>query len=197
MTEEAETRRGRRPKNANRWNPMNHVTAAATIVGLITGVVSLVFLLRPELEPQAAEPKTPPARIAARLQQLSVRANVSRAEYLRRTDQDLTGFTKAQLAETGLFLRYRVTIRGFENLPLTLKREVFDSATGEEVSEESSITITPPKDAKNIERDWHTWATLPPAKGPYFVVVKLLAEGEDAPLATLETSPVSGRRSPS
>ena len=176
---------------------MTHVTATATIVGLITGVASLVFLLRPELEPQADKPKQPPARIAARLNQLSVRADVSRAEYLRRTDQDLTGFTRAQLAETGVFLRYRVTIRGFENLPLTLKREVFDAATGAEVSEESSITITPPKEAKNIERDWHTWATLPPRKGPFFVVVKLLAEGEDAPLATLETSPVSGRRSPS
>jgi hypothetical protein len=176
---------------------MMPVTAAATIIGLITGVVSLVFLLRPELEPQAAAPKQPPARTAARLQQLSVRANVSRGEYLRRTDQDLMGFTRAQLAETGVFLRYRVRIQGFENLPLTLKHEVFDAATGDEVSEESSTTITPPKEAKNIERDWHTWATLPPRNGLFFVVVKLLAEGEDAPLATLETSPVSGRRSPS
>jgi hypothetical protein len=180
-----------------RWSPMNHVTAAATIVGLITGVASLVFLLRPELEPQAAEPNTPPTRTSARLQQLSVRENVTRAEFLRRTDGDPTGFTKAQLAETGVFVRYRVAIRGFESLPVTVKHEVFDARTGKEVSEESSLTITPPKNAKNIERDWHTWATLPPGRGTYIVVVKLLAEGESAPLATLETSPVSGRRSPS
>ena len=176
---------------------MNHVTAVATIVGLITGVVSLIFLLRPELEPQAAEPKAPPTRSAARLQQLSMRTNVSRGEYLRRTDQDPMGFTRAQLAETGVFVRYRATIRGFEDLPLRVKHEVFDAVTGDEVSEESPYKITPPKEAKNIERDWYAWATLPPRKGPFFLVVKLLAEGEDAPLATLETAPVSGRRSPS
>ena len=124
-----------------------------------------------------------------------MRENVTRAEFLRRTDGDPTGFTKAQLAETGVFVRYHATIRGFENLPLTVKHEVFDAATGDEVFEESPYTITPPE--KNIERDWHAWATLPPREGPFYVVVKLLAEGEVAPLATLETSPVSGRRPPS
>jgi hypothetical protein len=168
------------------------VTTAATIIGLITGVAGLVFLVRPELQPKAAPPEQPPSKTAASLKQLSLRTSVSRAEYLRLTDQEPIGFTASQLARRGVLLRYRVTISGFEGLPVTLRHEVFDQSTGVEISEESSITITPPKDAKNIARDWHTWAAVPHRDGPYFIVVKLTAEGEDAPLATLETRPFAG-----
>ena len=38
-----------------------------------------------------------------------------------------------------------------------------------------------------IERDWHDWAPLPERHGRFFIVIKLLAQDEDAPLATLQT----------
>lgn len=165
---------------------MAYVTAAATVVGLITGVAGLIFLVRPELQPKPSTPKQPPAKTAAGLKELVVRSDVTRAQYLALTDQARTGFTRSQLEKTGVFLRFRVTIRGFEGLPLTLRRELFDATTGDEVTEESSITITPPK--STIARDWHDWAELPKRRGRFFVVIKLLAEDEAAPLATLQTS---------
>jgi hypothetical protein len=165
---------------------MGFVTAAATVVGLITGLAGLIFLVRPELQPKPSTPKQPPAKTSAQLKQLVVRPGVTRAQYLALTDQARTGFTRSQLETTGVFLRFRVTIRGFEGLPLTLKRELFNARTGDEVTEESSITITPPKSA--IARDWHDWAELPTVRGRFFVVMKLLAQGEAAPLATLQTS---------
>ena len=73
---------------------------------------------------------------------------------------------------------------------LTLKREVFDAGNGDQVTEEGSITITPP--ASTIARDWHDWAELPRRSGRFFVVMKLLAPDEDAPLATLQTSEFAG-----
>jgi hypothetical protein len=182
------------PPPPKRWwegrTPMGYATHAATLVGLITGVAGLIFLVRPELQPKPSTPKPPPAKEAARLKQLVVRPGVSRAQYFALTDQQSTGFTRPQLEKDGVFLRFRVTIRGFEGLPLTLRRELFDANTGEEVTEETSTTITPPK--STIERDWHDWAPLPERPGRFFVVIKLLAKDESAPLATLETREFSG-----
>jgi hypothetical protein len=172
---------------------MGYVTAAATLVGLITGIAGLIFLVRPELQPRASTPKPPPAKLSAQLKQLVVRPGVTRAQYFALTDQARTGFTRAQLAATGVFLRFRVTIRGFEGLPLTLKRELFDAGTGDEVAEESSITITPPE--SSIARDWHDWAELSNRRGRFFVVIKLLAQNEPAPLATLQTNEFAASRS--
>ena len=169
---------------------MTYVTAAATVVGLITGIAGLIFLVRPELQPKASTPKQPPSRTSAALKQLVVRSGVTRAQYLALTDQAPTGFTRPQLEATGVFLRFRVTISGFEGLPLTLKREVFDVRSGDQVIEEGSITITPPK--SSIARDWHDWAELPRRRGRFFVVMKLLAPDEDAPLATLQTRDFTG-----
>ena len=164
---------------------MAYVTYAATLVGLITGIAGLIFLVRPELQPKAATPKQPPTKLAAELKPLVVRPGVSRGQYLALTDQAPTGFSRPQLKKTGVFLRFRVTIRGFQGLPLTLKRELFDASTGDQVYEESSVTITPPE--STIARDWHDWAPLPDRRGRFFVVIKLLAQGEAAPLATIET----------
>lgn len=195
-TAAATRERGRKPSRQNgggrRRALLGYVTYAATLVGLITGIAGLIFLVRPELQPKPSTPKQPPAKLAARLKQLVVRPGVSRAQYFALTDQAPIGFTRPQLAKTGVFLRFRVTIRGFEGLPLTLRRELFDASTGDEVTEESSITITPPK--STIERDWHDWAPLPERRGRFFVVIKLLAKGEAAPLATLQTSDFASGR---
>jgi hypothetical protein len=114
-----------------------------------------------------------------------VRAGVPRREYFALTNQAATGFTRAQLARRGVFVRFRVTIRGFEGIPITLQRQVLDAGTGAQVSKEASITITPPNN--DIERDWHDWTPLPVRGGPFYIVIKLLAPGETAPLATLQT----------
>ena len=169
---------------------MGYATHAATLVGLITGVAGLIFLVRPELQPKASTPKPPPGKVAAQLKQLVVRPGVSRAQYFALTDQQSTGFTQPQLQKDGVFLRFRVTIRGFEGLSLPLRCELFDANTGEEVTQGTPYTITPPQ--STIERDWHCWAPLPDRPGRFFVVIKLLARDEDAPLATLETREFAG-----
>lgn len=169
---------------------MTYVTAAATVVGLITGIAGLIFLVRPELQPKPSTPKQPPSKTSAALKQLVVRSGVTQGQYLALTDQSPEGLTRAQLEKIGVFLRYRVTIRGFEGLPLTLKREVFDARNGDQVTEEGSTRITPP--ASTIARDWHAWAELPKRRGRFFIVMKLLAPDEDAPLATLQTNEFAG-----
>jgi hypothetical protein len=169
---------------------MRLVTASSTIVGLVSGIIALVFVVAPQLEPDEAEPG--PKKTAATLRQLTFDPRVSRRQFLERSDTDPLGFTEAQLAQPGAFVRFRVGIKGFKNLPLTLKREMIDAKTGDEVSDISPVTITPPE--AEIERDWQDWIPLPPRPGTYYVVIKLLAEGEVAPLATLQTKTFRGTR---
>jgi hypothetical protein len=162
------------------------IGGSATVVGLISGVLGLVFLVIPVLKPEAGGAR----KTSARLTQIDLEPRISRGQYLARTDQPTVGFTKQQLAVRGAFILFRVRIRGFENIPLTLRRELVNARTGNEMSESSAFTIKPPND--EIERDWHDWIPLSGREGQYFAIIKLLAKGEDAPLATLKTEAFSG-----
>lgn len=164
------------------------IGGSATVVGLISGVLGLVFLVLPGLKPEASDGGT--HATSARLTQIDLEPRISRGQYLARTDQPTSGFTTRQLAVRGAFIRFRVRITGFENDPLTLRRELVDARTGNEMSESSAFTIKPSSD--EVERDWHDWIPLSGRKGQYFAIIKLLAEGEDAPLATLKTDAFSG-----
>jgi hypothetical protein len=165
------------------------IGGSATVVGLITGVLGLVFLVLPGLKPEAPE-RDGARETSARLTQVDLEPRISRGQYLARTDQPASGFTGQQLAVRGAFIRFRVRITGFENNPLTLRRELVDARTGNEMSESSAFTIKPSSD--EVERDWHDWIPMSGRDGQYFAIIKLLAEGEDAPLATLKTDAFSG-----
>jgi hypothetical protein len=176
------------PGERRRFSPARVVTAASTLVGLVSGIIALVFVFAPQLEPDPPEPK--PTRTAVRLAPLTFEPRISRRQFLERTDTDRLGFTETQLAQPGAFVRFRVAIKGFKNIPLTLKRELIDVESGDEVSDISPVTITPPE--ADLERDWQDWIPLPPRTGTYYVVIKLLAKGEVAPLATLQTKTFRG-----
>jgi hypothetical protein len=163
------------------------IGSSATVVGLISGVVGLVFLVLPVLKPDG---DGRPLKTSAKLTQIDLEPRISRGQYLARTDQPTIGFTRQQLAVRGAFIRFRVRIRGFENIPLILRRELVNARTGNEMSESSAFTIKPPND--DIQRDWHDWIPLSGREGQYFAIIKLLAKGEDAALGTLKTDAFSG-----
>jgi hypothetical protein len=162
------------------------VGGAATIVGLVSGILGLVFLLQPDLQPGGDDDAT---RTRATLEQTSFAPSITRRAFLARTDQSAQGFTAEQLAERGAFVRFRVRIDGFQGVPITLSRELIDEA-GEEVEDEKAIRITPPR--AEVDRDWYDWVPLDERRGRYFLTFKLIAPDEDAPLATLETDPFPG-----
>jgi hypothetical protein len=156
----------------------------ATLVGLVSGVIGLVVFIRPDLAPMPAKPVS---RAAATLHEIALEPDVSRRQYLDRIDQPATGFTEPQLARRGVLVRFHVALNGFRGVPITLRRELVDARTGDEVGETSAVTITPPKD--EIARDWQDWIDLTGRRGRYFVIVKLQAADEVAPLASLQTKP--------
>ena len=156
--------------------------ALTTFVGLASGLSGLVLLVNPDLTPKPSASK-----MAATLREIAVEPGISRRQYLDRIDQPATGFTDAQLARSGVFVRFHVALNGFRGVPITLRRELVDARTGDELGETTAITITPPKD--EIARAWHDWIDLTGRPGRYFVIVKLQAPDEVAPLATLQTKP--------
>lgn len=182
--------RRRRQATARRWkrpSPSALLALAGTIVALVSGIAGLVFLFEPDLKPSPES-----AKQAATLSNLRVKPNASFREYLARADLPVTGFTPAQLARRGALLRFRVQITGFEGERLTLKWELFDSASGEQINESKATTITPTTETN--EANWPFWVPLPERAGTFYAVVELKQQKENYLLAldTLETDPFPG-----
>ena len=175
----------------SRWkrqSPSALLALAGTIVALVSGIAGLVFLFKPDLRPTGEA-----ARQAATLSHLRVRPNVSFREYLARADLPATGFTAGQLARRGALLRFRVQITGFEGERLTLKWELFDAKSGDQINESKATTITPTTETN--EADWPFWVPLPKRAGKFYAVVELKQQKENYLLAldTLETEAFPGR----
>ena len=164
---------------------MKWVRDVGAIAGVLATIVGLLFLFLPDLKPEPS-----PASSGAGMGLVSFDPDTSRREYLARTDQGRVGFTRPQLDRRGAFVLFGVELEGFKGKPLTLKRELIDNRTGNQIEEERAITITPPQN--QVKRDWHYWVPLPAAGGPFTIVLQLLAKGEDAAVATLETESFPG-----
>jgi hypothetical protein len=158
-----------------------------TIVGLVSGIVGLVFLLEPDLQPSGE-----PDEQAATLSRLEVKPNASFREYLARADLPPTGYTPAHLARRGALLQFRVRISGFEGTRLILKWELYDVTTGEQVNESKATSLKPSTGTN--EANWRFWVPLPRKPGPYYAVVELQQRRKTflLPLDTLETKPFPG-----
>jgi hypothetical protein len=174
----------------SRWkrpSPSALLALAGTIVALVSGIAGLVFLFKPDLKPSGEA-----AKQAATLSHLRLKPNASFREYLARADLPATGFTKAQLARRGALLRFRVQITGFEDERLTLKWELLDAASGDQIDESRATTITPSTETN--EATWSFWVPLPKRAGKFFAVVELKQQKQNYLLAldTLETDPFPG-----
>lgn len=162
------------------------LTLAGTIVALVSGVLGLLFLLKPDLKPSGKAPKQ-----AATLSQLRV-SPAPRQEYLARIGSPTQPYTKRELARRGELLRFRVAITGFEGKHLVLRSELFARAGGKQLEESKALKITPTTDT--VEASQFLWVPLPSRRGKFYAVVELGQQKENyfQSLDTLETPPFSG-----
>ncbi|HKG42673.1 MAG TPA: hypothetical protein VKB10_00340 [Gaiellaceae bacterium] len=160
---------------------------AGTVIGLISGVVGLVFVFKPDLKPSGKAPKQ-----AANLSQLRVEPSAAYREYLARIDISAGPYTARQLARRGALLRFRVAVTGFEGKRLILKWELFDRADGKQINESKATTVTPSTETN--EAIWYFWVPLPRRRGKFYAVVELKQEKKNHLLSldTLETAPFRG-----
>jgi hypothetical protein len=184
------SRRRRRRAAASAWKRPSAgalLALAGTIIGLVSGIVGLVFLFKPDLKPSVET-----AKQAATLSRLRMQPNTSFRQYLDRVDLPATPYTKPQLARRGALLQFRVGITGFEGERLTLKWELFEAATGDQINESKATTITPTTETN--EATWPFWVPLPKRTGRFYAVVELKQQKEDYLLSldTLQTKPFRG-----
>lgn len=168
---------------------MKFAKQAGVIVGLISGVVGLVFLFFPQLTPGQDEP---PADQSARISGVVSNPRTTRGQFLDYSDQPKLGFTKEQLATMGASAFARVEIVGYRGKALTLERQLINAGTGDVVGEARDFTVTPP--ANRVTHRWWDWVPLRPGRGAYVMVIKLLDERQQAAIACGQSAPFGGLR---
>jgi hypothetical protein len=156
------------------------------IVGLISGVVGLLFLLFPGIRPES--PSAGRDRSAS-LTGLKLEPT-TRGHYLDYADLRKSGLTKGQLDQQGAMATFKVTLVGYKGKSLPLQRQLVDVDSGDVIGETRDFTLEPNSDAENGMPFWD-WVPLRPGRGSYVMVFKLFAD-PNAPAVECKQTRVFG-----
>jgi hypothetical protein len=162
------------------------LAVAGAIVALVSGLLGLLFLLKPDLKPSGKAPTQ-----AAKLSELRVEPAAFH-EYLDRLGSPAQPYTERDLARRGELLLFRVAITGFEGKHLVLRSELFARGGGKQLAESKARKITPTNET--VEASQYLWVPIPNRSGKFYAVVELgqQKEGYFQSLDTLETQSFSG-----
>ncbi len=164
---------------------------AGAVVALVSGVVGLLFLFLPQLQPgHSSDTTSSGTRLADLSSPPALDPAATRAQFLDRSDRSKLGFTEAQLAQRGAYVAFDVKLEGFRGKTLTLQRELVDLRTGDQVGELRPFTFKPVENDDG--RTWEDFVPLRAGKGRYVLVFKLLDEGGASALDCIQTRPFGG-----
>jgi hypothetical protein len=166
---------------------MNLAKKGGVVVGLISGVVGLFFLLFPQYRPERQQPT---ADQTASVTGLVLNPRTTRGQFLDYSDQSKLGFTKEQLNLVGASAFARVQIVGYRGTTLTLERQLIDARTGNVVGQARDFLVTPP--AEKVTHRWWDWTPLRQGRGSYIMVIKVLDEQQRAAVACGQSPPFDG-----
>jgi hypothetical protein len=166
---------------------MGFVKKASAVVGLVSAVVGLVVLFFPQLTPGHT---SGPSKVAVDLGPVQLDASTTHGSFLERTDRSEQGFTKSQRAERGAMATFKISITGYRQKPLTVRRQLFN-AHGDKVGQEQAWSIRPQKD-EHGDHPFADWIALPRGRGRYVLVFKILAPDEPTPVACVQSKPFGG-----
>jgi hypothetical protein len=166
---------------------MRAAKQAGAIVGLVSGVVGLFFVLFPQFTPRRTDP---PPEQSASITDVVSNARTTQGQYLDYSDRSREGFTRDQLAQAGASMFARVKIVGYRGKTLTLERQVIDARTGDVVGTSRDYGVTPPAD--RVSHRWGDWVSLPDGRGRYIMVMKLLDERRVSAIACGQSKPFGG-----
>ena len=160
----------------------------SAIVGLIAGILGLVFIAFPALRPEA-----PQDTGTVEVSDVRVRQPVTFARYLKRLKLPPGQLSEEFLARRGVMIEFQTQIEGFRGKQLPLRWELNDAATNDVVDEDQAVTIKP--STNNEGRTWFVWAPAPETTGKYYVTVTIYQppKGEvDVPLEAFDSPEFTG-----
>lgn len=172
-------------------NPLVHVGQAAAVVGLIGGVVGLLFIFKPGWKPQP-----PPDVGTLKIVESSIRQPVTFGRYLERVRLPALGVTKSYRQRRGLLIEFDYQAAGFRGKRLPIQWELVDAKTNDRVRGDDAVGITP--STNNEAAKWFVWVAAPRAGRTYYVTVTLYQprKGDvDVPLADFDTPEFTGSAS--
>ena len=167
---------------------MRLVKQAAVVVGLLSGIVGLVFGVFPQIAPQR---HAPPAEQSAVVRDVVTNGHTTQAQYLDYDDRSRQGFTRDQLSAIGASMFARVRIVGYRGKTLILERQVIDARSGDVVGTTRDYRVTPPAD--HVDHRWGEWTPLRRGRGRYVMVIKLLDQERTSTIACGQSAPFGGR----
>jgi hypothetical protein len=151
--------------------------ALAATGGVIAVLVSLTTLFD-WFESKVVDPPAPPPKtIDARIEEADLQLQNERlVDYLRDTNQDVTGLTASEKNEKGLRFVVRVRLRGQKGTPIPLQWQLYNERIGERLRDpiysQSPVTFTPSN--QDHARTVPLWLPYPPEPGRYVVRFALL-----------------------
>jgi hypothetical protein len=170
---------------------MSLVKQGGVVVGLISGVIGLFFLLFPQFRP---ERNTPTPDQSASVTGFVLNPRTTQGQFLDYAGRSKRGFTTQQLDIVGASAFARVQLVGYRGKHLTLERQVIDTQTGNLVGQARDFLVTPPAD--KVTHRWADWAPLPSGRGSYMFVIKVLGEKESGEIACGQSENFGGADGP-
>jgi hypothetical protein len=188
VLEEEQPKRGPGARFVEWWGRLNRpILALAGLAGAVASILGLVFLLWPD-----AQPKPTPDDASVTFERVAVET-LTRRQSLDRLGLPMTGFTEEQLAERGGFVTFDLQVTGYGGKRLPVRWLVLNRAGDTVGSQDRRIELRPDRDNQTLTHRF--WAGVPPAEGPYRVVVEIFPPGTKpgdpgrAPLRSDETKP--------
>jgi hypothetical protein len=149
-----------------RWLRVPSLGQSAALVGLVGGVVGLLFVFKPGWKP------APPADVGTvDISAVRVREPVTFKRYLQRLQLPRQGLSQTQLRQLGALIEFHLHVQGFRGKELPLRWELNDAATDDLVAENESVSIKPSTNDEG--RKWFVWVPTPKTKRTYYVTVTL------------------------
>jgi hypothetical protein len=141
---------------------------ASALVGLIAGIVALVFIFKPGWKPQ---PATDVAKAA--ITDTHVVQPFTFKRYLQRQQFAIPeGLMPAYLARRGTMIAFHYEITGLRHKKLQLRWELSNASTNDLVSSENSaFTLVP--STNDDAGDWSVWVPAPRKGRNYYVTVTI------------------------
>ena len=169
-----------RPQTRRDWFAL--VGKLTALVGLVTGVATLLFLFFPGLKPVHVDVGT------AAITDVKAQQPVTFRRYLQETETPVGSMSRAFLNRPGVLVSFHYQLEGFGGRTIPLRWELNDAKTYRLVDQDQAVSIIPSTNSEG--RDWYVWVPQPKSDGRYFITVTLYQpEKQRVPLKHFDTTP--------
>lgn len=157
------------------------VGQAGVVVGLIGGIVTLIFVFKPGWKPTAVDVGT------GTITDVRVLQPVTFGRYLQELQQPTGTLAREQLRKPGVMVTFHYQLDGFRGRAIPVRWELNELPTHRLVDQEQASTITPSTNAEG--RDWYVWVPEPKAARRYYITVILYQPSKQLQALDSEDTP--------